>query len=73
MGFLKAIILYPLGGISGSREPSRVSPSRPIGFDPGRELQRIGHEKRRAHIRSVARQIRAETGLPPHPALERAA
>lgn len=25
-----------MGGIPGSREPSRVSPSRPIGFDPGR-------------------------------------
>jgi hypothetical protein len=26
-----------LGAISGSREPSRVAPSRPIGFDPERE------------------------------------
>ena len=27
-----------MGASSGSREPSRVSPSRPVGFDPAREM-----------------------------------
>lgn len=35
-----------------------------------RELALAGHAKRKADVRAVARQIRRETGQPPHPALE---
>lgn len=38
--------------------------------NPARELALIGAEKRRRTIRETARQIRAELGLQPHPALE---
>ncbi len=38
---------------------------------PARELALIGHAKRKASVRAVARQIRAECGLPPSKALER--
>ncbi len=31
------IIEKAFGRLTGSREPSRVSPSRPVGFDPGRK------------------------------------
>jgi hypothetical protein len=54
MNLLKRIILFPIG-------PRR---------NPASELSRIGHEKRRAHVRSVARQMRSELGLPPVSVLE---
>lgn len=37
--------------------------------NPGRELARIGAEKRREKIRDKTRQLRVEVGLPPSPAL----
>lgn len=37
--------------------------------NPARELALIGHEKRKADVRSVAAQIRRELGLPEHEAL----
>lgn len=40
--------------------------------NPARDLAMIGHAKRKAAVIEVARQIRAEIGLPPSPALERA-
>ena len=32
--------------------------------NPGRELARIGIEKRRSDVKAIARQIRRELGLP---------
>ncbi len=37
--------------------------------NPARDLAMIGVAKRKANVRAVARQMRAELGLPPHEAL----
>jgi hypothetical protein len=38
--------------------------------NPARELALIGVQKRKATVFEVAQQMRRETGLPPHPALD---
>jgi len=38
--------------------------------NPARDLANIGHAKRKANYRAVARQMRDELGLPPLRALE---
>ena len=53
---LKAIILHPLGPEWNARHAAK-------------QLSKLGHEQRRAHIRSTARQMRTELGLPPSKAL----
>jgi hypothetical protein len=40
--------------------------------NPGRDLARIGADKRKQSVREKAQEIRRELGLPPHPALGRA-